>query len=224
MSTSVFDTPFDKLPRELPIFPLPGAMLLPEGHLPLNIFEPRYLNMFLDSLKGDRLIGMVQPVVYDGETGGPELYEIGCVGRVTRFEETEDDRLLVALTGVCRFRIVDQLDLHHGYRRVVADYEPFRDDMMLDDTDQSDIDRDRLLDALRAFFKAKDLTANWDAIDKSDDRTLVTSLAMICPFRPQEKQALLEVNSTHERAEMMTALLRMNSHDQDGVEQGPVLN
>lgn len=222
--TSVFDLPFQDLPGDIPIFPLPGAMLLPGGQLPLNIFEPRYLNLFLDAIRGPRLVGMVQPVESEGQRGGPDLYHVGCVGRVSRFEETDDDKLLVSLTGVCRFRLLEELELRRGYRRVRADFAPFRHDMNPAAGDGADIDRSRLLDALRAFFKAKDLTANWEAIDKSDNRTLVTSLAMICPFRPQEKQALLEVASTRERAEMMTTLLRMNSHDHDMPDDGPVLN
>ena len=223
MSSSIFDLPFADLPQEVMLFPLTGALLLPFGLLPLNIFEPRYLNLFLDALKTERLVGMVQPVTPQEKAGSEELYRIGCLGRISRFEENDDDCLQIMLTGVCRFSILQELPLNQrGYRCVKVDFTDFSTDMNLLSPDETFIDRDNLLQALRIYFKAKDLTANWKAINQSNDQVLVTSLAMLCPFQPQEKQALLEVPSIRGRAEIITALLEINAHDSS--ENGPSVN
>ena len=196
-------------PEVLAIFPLPGALLLPRGRMPLILFEPRYLNMGLDALGNRRTIGMVQ-------TKGPEahpvpddapVYGIGCAGRITQFSETDDGRLLITLTGVSRFRIIRELEGQRGYRRVQADFDGFEDDQK--EGDFALPDRSRLLDALRAYFHVKELEADWEAIIKADDELLITSLAMMCPLAAEEKQALLESNDFGERAELLTGLLEM---------------
>ncbi len=202
----------DDLPRVVPIFPLPGVLLLPRGHLPLNIFEPRYLQMTQDAMAAHRMVGMIQPADPRAPLDAPAVYPTGCIGRITSYSETPDNRYLITLTGVCRFKIIRELEPNELlYRRVAADYEPFVEDLAAGAPIV--LDRGRLIPALKAFFDAHDLSANWDAIDKSDDESLVTCLAMACPFEPNEKQALLECASERERVAMMQALFEMAVHE-----------
>lgn len=205
--TGVFDPSFEDLPTEIPIFPLTGVLLLPYGKLPLNIFEPRYLNMVAAVLGGDRMIGMVQPTGAN-EGDQPEIYTTGCAGRITSFNESEDGRYLITLSGLIRFDIAQEMPLRDGYRVAVPDWAPYRDDLK-EETDAG-IDRDRMLRALKGYFAVNNVDANWDAIkDTSTDR-LVNALAMMCPFQPSEKQALLEAPSLADRANVMVALLEMS--------------
>ncbi|HLI10243.1 MAG TPA: LON peptidase substrate-binding domain-containing protein [Alphaproteobacteria bacterium] len=209
MSRNAFDPTIEELPATLPIFPLSGVLLLPGGRLPLNIFEPRYLAMTRDALKGDRLIGMVQPR-HGGEedpNAMPEVYPLGCAGRITAFNETDDGRYLITLRGLCRFEIVEEIAMISGYRRVRADFSPYYDDFK-EEADGA-IDRRRLLDALRIYFKLQNIKADWKAIEGSPDGQLVTTLAMACPFEPSEKQALLESPTLAERGRVITALFEM---------------
>lgn len=207
-----FHPRLEELPPEIAVFPLSGALLLPQGRLPLNIFEPRYLNMTLDSLAAGRMFGMVQPdpSLPEGEAG-PGLYRTGCLGRLSSFSETEDGRLLITLTGLIRFRVQEELEMRRGYRRVRADYAPFAADL---DTgaDPGPIDRRALLDALGPYFRARGIEANWEAVQRTSDAMLVTTLAMVCPFDVREKQALLEAASPSERACMLIALMQMDRH------------
>jgi len=214
-----FEPAFEQLPETLPIFPLSGVMLLPGGKLPLNIFEPRYIAMIFDSLAGHRMIGMVQPVQPGGfagdglpsEDGRPKVHQVGCAGRVVSFNETEDGRLLLALSGVCRFRIGRELDLAQGgYRRVSARFSDYRADMDRDD-EIVELDRERLMAALAAFFRGKNLSTDWDAVKQAADGNLVTSLSMVLPFGPAEKQALLEASDTTARAKLLVAFLEMTA-------------
>jgi uncharacterized protein len=199
------------LPAEIAVFPLSGALLLPEGRLPLNIFEPRYLAMTEDSLANGRMFGMVQPDPAAPRAGtGPSLYRVGCLGRLTSFAETEDGRFLVTLTGMTRFHIAGELEMRHGYRRVRADYAPFQADLA--PAAPAVLDRAALLAALRPFFKARGIEANWAAVEQTEDAALVTTLAMVCPFEVPEKQALLEAATPAERAAMLIALLQMGAH------------
>jgi Lon protease-like protein len=208
MSRSPFELTYQDLPAELPVFPLSGVLLLPRGRLPLNIFEPRYLNMTGDALAApDRLIGMLQPVDPESEEREPGLYRIGCAGRITSFSETEDGRYLITLTGISRFRLVEEIDGRGGYRRVRAAWEDFRGDF--DDVSELSIDRARLLTGLKEFFKLHGIAANWDAIEQTPDERLITSLAMICPFEPPEKQALLEAPDLAARGSLMMTLVEM---------------
>jgi Lon protease-like protein len=218
MSGTVAGPGQTELPATLPIFPLTGVLLLPRGKLPLNIFEPRYLNMVRDALAGDRMIGMVQPREDDPTTltGPPEgaasmarlpaVYPTGCAGRITAFSETDDGRFHITLTGVARFEIREEVPTLRGYRRVVPDWDRYRADLA---DDAAVIDRPRLLAALKAFFKLNDIAADWDSITATPDDRLVTSLAMICQFAPSEKQALLEARDLGERSRVMTALVEM---------------
>ena len=213
MIRTPFDPTYQNLPRIVPIFPLQGALLLPGGQLPLNIFEPRYLNMVQDALGATRLIGMVQPRTSDGDEGSATVYQIGCAGRITAFSETGDGRYLITLSGLIRFEVGAELPLHQGYRRIEADYARFRADM---DEDDGPVDRAALLEALRLYFEANRLESDWKAIENASDSRLVTSLAMVCPFEPSEKQAILEAETLSERAETMIAILRLSLTDHEG--------
>jgi Lon protease-like protein len=196
------------LPEILPIFPLTGVLLLPRGQLPLNIFEPRYLAMARDAMDGERLIGMVQPSDPPIREMNPAVYPLGCAGRITSFSETEDGRFLITLTGVSRFRIKEELPLLSGYRRVLAGWDDFASDR---DPLEAGFDRARLVQGLRTFFSTRQVNADWDAIDKAPGEHLVTSIAMMCPFAPNEKQALLEARDLGERAHLLTALIEMTA-------------
>ncbi len=212
MSRTAFDPKFDDLPQVLPIFPLGGTLLLPGGRLPLNIFEPRYLAMFDHAMASNRLIGMVQPVE-DGENQDvPKVYETGCVGRITSFNETDDGRYLVTLSGLIRFDLVRELP-SDSYRLIEPNYTRFRDDMT---EDTGAIDRDRLVKVLSAYFEAHSIEGDWEAIEQTGDERLVTSLAMICPLGAPEKQALLEAMTLTERAETLTAIMEMATHTSNG--------
>jgi Lon protease-like protein len=211
--TGAFHPTFDELPRTVPIFPLTGALLLPGGQLPLNIFEPRYINMVRDALGSDRMIGMIQPTEKErlSEEDHPPVYPVGCVGRITSFSETDDGRFLITLTGVCRFRAGRELPLMNGYRRVEALYDRYQED--LDPPDDVDIDRNRLVDALRRYLDAQNIDADWESVDGASNEYLLIALAMACPFPPQEKQAILEASDLEERAETIIALLEMGGLD-----------
>lgn len=215
MSGNPYYASIEALPETLPIFPLPGVLLLPGGQLPLNIFEPRYLAMTQDALGSDRLIGMVQPEDPEDQGPKPDVYKTGCAGRMTAFSETSDGRYLITLTGLCRFGITRELPITPtGYRRVAASYGRYRLD--LEDASGKAVDRDRLTAAVRSYLARYDIAADWEAIESAADETLVTSLAMICPFRPNEKQALLESPDLAGRAELLTSLLEMAVHHRQG--------
>lgn len=211
------------LPRTIPIFPLTGVLLLPRGRLPLNIFEPRYLNMTSDALGRGRIIGMVQPVVprndlmspsgAEDETDEPAVYTTGCAGRIVSFAETGDGRFLITLEGVNRFRVAEEVDMRRGYRRVRTDYAPFRWDREAD-TDAV-VNRERLLATLGEFAGAKRIEADWSQIKAASDVALVTTLSMLCPFEPGEKQALLECPGSGERADLLIALMQLAGHPFD---------
>ena len=194
------------LPDTIPVFPLPGALLLPRGRLPLNIFEPRYLAMLDDALRSDhRLIGMIQPL---GENDGPpRLHKIGCAGRVTSLTETEDGRYLIVLAGVCRFRVTTEREGFTPYRRVEPNWTPF-----LGDLDRpgplTDFDKDAFLELLRKYFDVARLSSDWDSMREADEEMLINSLSMMCPFEVEEKQALLEAPTLSDRAETLHALIR----------------
>jgi Lon protease-like protein len=191
----------------IPVFPLPGALLLPRGQLPLNIFEPRYLMMIDDALRtGVRLIGMIQPdPAHPGTEEKPGLYRVGCVGRLTQIAESGDGRYLIQLTGVARFRIERELDVATPYRQCQVTYAPFADDFV-GHKGESEVDRPALLQALSDFLKANNLKADWDGIEKAPNEALVNALAMMSPYGPAEKQALLEAPDLKRRAEILVAV------------------
>ena len=195
------------LPGIIPVFPLPGALLLPRGQMPLNIFEPRYLAMVDDSLRdGHRLIGMIQPdPAQSGPANRPSLYQVGCVGRITQLAESGDGRYLLELTGVSRFRIEDELKVATSYRQCRVTYAPFADDFVARKGEDA-VDRNALLRALKDFMKANNLKADWQDIDKAPNEALVNALSMMSPYGPAEKQALLEAPDLKNRAEILVAI------------------
>ena len=208
MSGGPFDPTFDALPREIPIFPLPGALLLPRGRLPLNIFEPRYLAMTRDALaSGARLIGMIQPDAME-DLRAPQVatYRTGCAGRIVQFAETPDGRYLITLAGLIRFDKGEELPLKDGYRRIAPDFTPYRGDM---EGRSGKIERELLLAKLKRFLERHEIGADWKAIEMAPDEQLVNALAMMCPFGPSEKQALLEAPDIVARCTTMIALLEM---------------
>jgi uncharacterized protein len=222
MSGGVHSLRLDTLPEALPIFPLTGVVLLPHGRLPLNIFEPRYLNMIEDTLGGDRMIGMVQPVHGDSDPVGDdaEVYRTGCAGRITSFTETDDGRFVITLTGVSRFHMVGELEPARGYRRATVNYDAFADD--LGEGGETIVDRPRLLNAMRAYFALREIEADWGTVEEAAGAAIIISLAMICPFEPSEKQALLESPTPGERAELLATLMEMAIRDAAGSSVGRV--
>lgn len=196
----------DDLPQVVPIFPLSGALLLPGGNMPLNIFEPRYLAMIDDALRSDRVVGMIQPALDEADPEGesPSLCAIGCLGRVSAFQESGDNRLLVNLAGICRFRVSEEVDGENGYRR--ARVTPFTDDLGDPSEAEAEVDRDALLEAFREFLEANQLEADWDGVREATTATLVNSLSMMSPYGPAEKQALLEAPDLKTRAETLVAI------------------
>ncbi|MBX2832120.1 MAG: LON peptidase substrate-binding domain-containing protein [Rhodospirillales bacterium] len=209
-----FDPSFTDLPDVMPVFPLNGALLLPRGHLPLNIFEPRYINMVTDALGQDRIIGMIQPRPdqhnnYFMDPDHPPIFSTGCAGRITAFSETDDGRFLITLTGVCRFNVIEELPSNDsGYRTVNGDFAPWKDDLEIP-ADDRPINRDRLRMALEAYFSQHSLRSCWDTLADSDDEMLITTISMGCRLSPLEKQALLECTTLYDRGDMLTTLLEM---------------
>jgi len=198
----------ERLPSRFPVFPLSGAILLPGGNLPLNIFEPRYLQMVKDAMHGDKVIGMIQPSAL-AEDGGPSLYPVGCAGKITNFETAEDGRNLITLSGICRFDIAEELTVATPYRQVIADFDPWQDD--LGTQTAPDTMRPQLVEALRSYFAVHDISVDWAQIERAPLSGLLTSLAMICPFEPSEKQALLETDNPSELGRTLVALLKMGT-------------
>jgi Lon protease-like protein len=196
-----------EMPGVIPVFPLPGALLLPRGQMPLNIFEPRYLAMVDDALRdGHRLIGMIQPdVAHASAADKPQLYKIGCVGRITQFAESGDGRYLIELTGVARFRVEEELKVATSYRQCRVTYAPFADDFTARKGENA-VDRTGLLAALTEFLKANDLKADWEGIEKAPNEALVNALSMMSPYGTAEKQALLEAPDLKTRAEILIAI------------------
>jgi uncharacterized protein len=212
MSSGPFDPDFDELPEKIPIFPLSAVLLLPRGRLPLNIFEPRYLAMVRDALTAPlRLIGMVQPKEDEGRGAGvipgePPVHAIGCAGRIVSFAETGDGRYIIELRGAARFRVAAEPRRHAPYRIVAADWSPYRADLA--ETPHF-VDRERLLKSLKPYLEQRGIHADWHGLESLSDDRLVTSVAMLAPFAPQEKQALLEAADTAARAELLSGLLEM---------------
>ncbi len=195
------------LPEMIPIFPLPGALLLPRARLPLHLFEPRYLSMLDDTLKTpERLIGMIQPNRVPGRNGGTGLHTIGCVGRVTQFSETEDGRYMITLTGLSRFRVVEEVEGFTPYRRAKVSWAGFDIDLGSTETDPG-FDRVRFFDLLSRYFRARDLQTDWESLREAEDELLINSLSMLLGFEPEDKQALLEAPSLSTRRETLVTLI-----------------
>jgi hypothetical protein len=201
------------LPKSLPLFPLTGALLLPHGQLPLNIFEPRYLEMVDYALTGDRLIGMIQPTESEDAVLRPRLSQVGCAGKIVAYRETDDNRYLITLSGLCRYRLTGEMETTTPWRAGFCDFAPFAGDLAQQSEEQ--IPRERLLAALKTYLSSRDMKADWKSVMTAPGEALVNALAMMCPFDPVEKQALLEAPSFQERTSTLMTLLEM------GGEAGP---
>lgn len=216
---AVYRGPGD-LPGVIPVFPLPGALLLPRGEMPLNIFEPRYLSMVDDALKSGRIIGMVQPEVQPGGATPkvPALHAVGCAGRITALAETGDGRYLLTLTGIARFRIVEELPALTSYRQCKVDFSAFPIDFEARAGEDA-VDRPAVIRTLRDFVEANNLSIDWKGIDEASNEALVNALAMMSPFDVREKQALLEAPDLRTRAEILIAITEMElARGDDGSE------
>jgi Lon protease-like protein len=211
----------EDLPPALPVFPLSRAIMLPRARLPLNIFEPRYLDMVDGALAGDRLIGMIQPRTSEFEQDRPALYDVGCAGRVTQFGETGDGRYLITLTGICRFRVARELSVTTLYRQVEADWSAFEADLVPDESELP-FERQCLIDSLRTYFSKFGQKMDWQSMAAAPAEALVGSLAAICPFSVEEKQALLEARTLKTRAEILTSLIEMAIVADTPGRQGPL--
>ncbi|MEM7423982.1 MAG: LON peptidase substrate-binding domain-containing protein [Pseudomonadota bacterium] len=206
------------LPQTIPIFPLPGAVVLPRGRLPLNIFEPRYLAMVDDMLKTEhRLIGMIQP--FEGEVKPSRLHTIGCAGRITSLSETEDGRYLLVLSGASRFRVIEEIEGFTPYRRVNASWDAFVGDLGEGES-LADWDREAFLALLKRYFDVAKLSSDWDSLHDADSEMLINSLSTMCPFAVEEKQALLEAPQLIDRAETLSALMQFAIAEGDVPESG----
>src|SRR6201747_670999 len=201
-----------ELPEIIPVFPLPGALLLPRGQMPLNIFEPRYLSMVDDSLRdGHRLIGMIQPDISHSnkDEARPVLFKVGCVGRITQLAESGDGRYILELTGVSRFGVVEELTVLTAYRQCKVDFFSFADDFVARKGEDA-VDRTALLEVLTDFLKANNLKVDWEGIESAPNEALVNALAMMSPYGPPEKQAMLEAPDLKTRAEILIAVTEMD--------------
>jgi uncharacterized protein len=219
---AVYRGPAD-LPETIPVFPLPGALLLPRGQMPLNIFEPRYLAMIDDSLRdGHRLVGMIQPdTAHPGPEQKPNLYRVGCAGRITQLSETGDGRYLLQLTGVARFRIEEELSVATAYRQCRVTFAPFAGDFVARKGEVA-VNPHRLLEALRAFLKANNLKADWHGIESAPNEALVNALAMMSSYGPAEKQAMLEAPDLKTRAEILIAVTEIELAKDNNEDEPPL--
>lgn len=194
------------LPDTIPVFPLPGALLLPRARLPLHLFEPRYLQMLDDTMKTKhRLIGMIQPRDVPG-SDEKRLHAIGCAGRLTGFSETEDGRYMITLSGISRFRVKEEVTGFAPYRRCTVDWQTFGRDLGQTEDDKG-FQRAKFLKTLGRYFQAMDLSTDWGSLSDAEPELLINSLSMLCPFDPEDKQALLEAPSLETRRETLVTLL-----------------
>jgi Lon protease-like protein len=201
-----------ELPEVIPVFPLAGALLLPRGQMPLNIFEPRYLSMVDDAFRdGHRLIGMIQPDVAHSpkDSDKPALFRVGCIGRITQLAESGDGRYILELTGITRFKVVEELEVLTAYRQCRVDYFAFVDDFTARMGEDA-VNREALLVALADFLKANNLKVDWEGVESAPNEALVNALAMMSPYGPAEKQAMLEAPDLKTRAEILVAVTEMD--------------
>ena len=204
----------DDLPASIPIFPLTGALLLPHGQMPLNIFEPRYLAMLDAVMAGDRIIGMIQPSFKDESKGENGLCKIGCAGRVVSFSETGDGRYHISLIGISRFSIHKELEVTTPFRQVMANWSLYLDDLQTDKSG-ADVDRESLLKTFRSYLDVNNMEADWESIEETQTDILVNALSMMSPYGAAEKQALLEANDLKTRADTLVAITEMSLAEQD---------
>ena len=206
---SSFSVKFDDLPGLLPVFPLPSVLLLPGGRLPLNIFEPRYISMILDSLSEQRLIGIVQTrtAIEELVADKAEVFNTGCLGRIVSFTESSDGRLLITLDGLCRFNLLEELEIRNGYRQFGVSFDKYKADM---EDPEGFIERQEFGKLVKEYFDSENLNIDIGALDKIGDKKLLANLAMLCPFETPEKQALMEAENFNQMLEIMGALMKMS--------------
>ncbi len=205
----------EDLPRELPVFPLPQAILLPRSRLPLNIFEPRYLAMIDAAMSGDRLVGMIQPASLDHSAEPPALSRVGGAGRIISYQETDDGRYLIVLAGICRFAVRRETTFGKPYRTVEADWASFAGDLW-QPQEEHPVNRDGLLAALKAYLQRNGFGVDWTSVADAPIETLINSLSADCPFTNAEKQALVEAQTLEDRCGVLTTLLTMERSGQNG--------
>ena len=203
-----------ELPPKLSIFPLPGALLLPRTQLPLNIFEPRYLEMVDDALTSNRLIAMIQTQSDNKDS----LFKVGCVGKITSYSELTNNRIVITLTGVCRFSVGQELEVVTPYRQFQVNYEQFTNDL-LKGFGEKNVNREGLLVCLKKYLDQNNLEVDWNSIKNSPTELLVNSLCLLSPYRPEEKQALLEAQDLSERNEILIAMTEMSLSSESGTEK-----
>jgi Lon protease-like protein len=214
---AVYKGPQD-CPELIPVFPLPGALLLPRGQMPLNIFEPRYVAMVDDALRTDRVIGMIQPDADpDAESSAPKLYQVGCAGRITQLAETGDGRYLITLIGIARFKVLEEVATSTLYRQCRVSFKPYCADFQARAGEEA-VDRARVIKALRDFVSANEVKVDWRGIDKAPNEALVNALCMMSPYGPREKQAMLEAPDLKSRAEVLVAVTEIELARQGGSE------
>ena len=195
------------LPKQIALFPLSGALLLPRTDLPLNIFEPRYLLMVEAAMVGDRIIGIIQPE-QDDKAERPKLERVGCAGRITSYSEADDGRLLITITGICRFTLKRELKSKSPFRQAQVDFKPFAIDLV-HGTGAPSVNREQLLEAFRQYLAANNMTTNWDEVNAVGTEVLVNTLSLLAPYPPKEKQALLEAPDLKARADVLVALTEL---------------
>lgn len=217
MEKNPYAPEFENLPETLIVFPLSGVLLLPTGQLPLNIFEPRYKQMIDDAMAGNKLIGIIQP--RDDLGSDEDLYNVGCVGKITEYSETRDERYMITLTGICRFGNDEELGVETPYRQVRPNWQSYQCD--LEKSGCRNLDRTKLHDLLKSYFDAQELSCDWETVESTTDAKLITCLSMVCPFSAKEKQALLEAACINERAKTFMAMLEMAFHGTAKGEKSP---
>ena len=197
---------YKNLPKILPIFPLPGAILLPYGNLPLNIFEPRYIAMIEDALGKDRIIGMIQPKFNKSEN--QNLYPVGCAGRITSFSETSDGRYLIELEGIIRFKVREEIELVNGYRNIIPDWQPYMSDL---ENSFDSLNISILLEELKLYFDKNNINVDFNELSKISTEHIIAAIPQICSFNATEKQAIIEAKSENDRINVIISLLKMHS-------------
>ena len=200
-------------PKEIPVFPLSNFIIFPRTSVPLNIFEPRYIDMINDSMKSNKMIGIIQPKISDDKNIVPNLYDIGCLGKITSFHETEDGRYLIELKGLIRFEKIKEINTINKYRILKVDFEKFSEDLKIDDQKLKFSDLELIFKDLKSLFERKGFIINWKALEKQSLDEVINALSMASPFSLEEKQILLESKNLESRKQYITEILKTYTHD-----------
>ena len=200
-------------PKEIPVFPLSNFIIFPRTSVPLNIFEPRYIDMINDSMKSNKMIGIIQPKISDDKNIVPNLYDIGCLGKITSFHETKDGRYLIELKGLIRFEKIKEINTTNKYRILEVDFEKFSEDLKIDDQKLKFSDLELIFKDLKSLFERKGFIINWKALEKQSLDEVINALSMASPFSLEEKQILLESKNLESRKQYITEILKTYTHD-----------